>query len=88
MISTHRFDAKAEKLLTVDERADLEFSLAKAPEAHPLNTWFERCSEGALGEAGDGQARRRSRDLLLRHQRRGSCAARNVRQKRKRGLNR
>ncbi len=31
VVSTSGFNAKAEKLLTPDERADLEFSLAKDP---------------------------------------------------------
>ena len=36
IISTSKFNADAEKLLTGDERAALEFSLAKEPDAHPV----------------------------------------------------
>ncbi len=36
VVSTGRFDAAAEKLLNADERADLEFSPARDPDAHPL----------------------------------------------------
>jgi hypothetical protein len=36
VVSTPGFNAKAEKLLTADERADLEFSLAQHPESHPV----------------------------------------------------
>lgn len=55
MISTHRFDAKAEKLLTVDERADLEFSLAKAPEAHPLIPGLNGVRKARWGKQATGK---------------------------------
>ena len=35
VVSTDRFNADADDLLTADERANLEFSLALFPEAHP-----------------------------------------------------
>ncbi len=36
VVSTSKFDADAEKLLTEDERIALDFSLAKDPEARPV----------------------------------------------------
>ncbi len=55
MVSTGRFDAAAEKLLTTDERADLEFSLARAPDAHPLIPGLNGVRKARWGKRGTGK---------------------------------
>jgi mRNA-degrading endonuclease RelE of RelBE toxin-antitoxin system len=55
VVSTDRFDAKAEKLLTPNERADLEFSLAKDPEAHPLIPALNGVRKARWGKQSTGK---------------------------------
>ena len=55
IVSTDRFDASAEKLLTDEERADLEFSLAKAPEAHPLIPGLNGVRKARWGKQATGK---------------------------------
>jgi mRNA-degrading endonuclease RelE of RelBE toxin-antitoxin system len=55
VISTGGFDAKAEKLLTVDERAALEFTLAKDPEAHPQIPGLNGVRKARWGKQATGK---------------------------------
>lgn len=55
VISSGRFDAKAESLLTADERADLEFSLAKNPTAHPVVPGLNGVRKARWGRQASGK---------------------------------
>jgi len=55
VVSTGGFDAAAAKLLTAGERADLEFSLAKDPEAHPLMPGLNGVRKARWGKQGTGK---------------------------------
>jgi mRNA-degrading endonuclease RelE of RelBE toxin-antitoxin system len=55
VISTHTFDAKADRLLSADERANLEFALAKDPEAHPIIPGLNGVRKARFGKQGTGK---------------------------------
>jgi mRNA-degrading endonuclease RelE of RelBE toxin-antitoxin system len=55
VISTSGFDAKAEKLLSADERAALEFALARDPEAHPVIPGLGGVRKARFGVQGRGK---------------------------------
>jgi hypothetical protein len=55
VISTQTFDAKADKLLSADERADLEFALARDPEAHPAIPGLSGVRKARFGRQGTGK---------------------------------
>jgi hypothetical protein len=55
VISTHAFDAKADRLLTADERADLEFALAANPQAHPIIPGLSGVRKARFGKHGTGK---------------------------------
>ncbi len=55
VISTHAFDAKADNLLSADERAELDFALAKDPEAHPVIPGLNGVRKARFGRQGTGK---------------------------------
>jgi len=55
VVSTDNFNAKAEKLLTEEERAGLEYSLAFAPEAHPVIPGLNGVRKARWGKQGQGK---------------------------------
>ena len=55
IVSTSGFDAKAEKLLSADERASLEYSLALAPESHPVIPGLNGVRKARWGRQGQGK---------------------------------
>ena len=55
VISTHTFDAKADRLLSADERANLEFALAKDPEAHPIIPGLNGVRKARFGKQETGK---------------------------------
>ncbi len=55
VVSTNSFNAKAEKLLTADERTALEYSLAFAPEAHPVVPGLNGVRKARWGKQGQGK---------------------------------
>ena len=55
IVSTGKFDADAEKLLTEDERIALEFSLAKDPEAHPVIPGLNGIRKARWGKQASGK---------------------------------
>ena len=55
LISTSKFDADADDLLTADERARLEFSLAKEPDAHPVIPGLNGLRKARWGKEGSGK---------------------------------
>ncbi len=69
VLSSKEFDSKVEGLLSEDERAMLEFSLATNPTAHPVIPGTDGVREARWARRGLGKTRRDSSDLLLRNQR-------------------
>lgn len=55
MISTKQFDQLAEELLTADERAELEFSLAINPTAHPVIPGTDGVRKARWSRQGTGK---------------------------------
>ena len=55
LVSTETFDAKAEKLLTADERAALEYFLAVDPETHPVIPGLNGIRKARWGRQGQGK---------------------------------
>ncbi len=69
VLSSKEFDSKVEGLLSEDERAMLEFSLATNPTAHPVIPGTDGVRKARWARRGLGKTRRDSSDLLLRNQR-------------------
>ncbi len=55
IVSNDRCDAKAEKLLTVDQRDDFELALAAAPEAHPVVPGLNGVRKARFGAQSRGK---------------------------------
>jgi len=75
LISTKQFDALAEELLDADQLAELEFSLAINPMAHPVIPGTNGVRKARWSRTGNGQAGWNTSDLLLRHPRRSDSPA-------------